>query len=37
MQARELASRLRLEGSELESLLGLVRSRLELSLHRRME
>ncbi|MFY0530568.1 sigma factor-like helix-turn-helix DNA-binding protein [Archangium gephyra] len=33
----ELASRLKLEGSELESLLGLVRSRLDLSLHRLMD
>ncbi len=30
----ELASRMRLEGAELESLLGLVRSRLDLSLNR---
>jgi RNA polymerase sigma-70 factor (ECF subfamily) len=29
----ELASRMRMEGSELESLLGLVRSRLDLSLN----
>ena len=34
---RELAARLKLEGRELESLLGLVQSRLELSLHRLME
>lgn len=33
----ELAARLKLEGSELESLLGLVRSRLDLSLHRLMD
>ncbi len=33
----ELASRLKLEGSELESLLGLVRSRLDFSLHRLMD
>jgi len=33
----ELASRLKLEGSELESLLGLVRSRLDLSLYRLMD
>jgi RNA polymerase sigma-70 factor (ECF subfamily) len=33
----ELASRLRLDVSELESLLGLVRSRLDLSLHRWMD
>ncbi|WNG56619.1 RNA polymerase subunit sigma-70 [Archangium gephyra] len=33
----ELASRLRLDGSELESLLGLVRSRLDLSLNRLMD
>lgn len=33
----ELAARWQLEGSELESLLGLVRSRLELSLHRLMD
>lgn len=32
-----LTSRLKLEGAELDSLLGLVRSRLELSLHRLME
>ena len=33
----ELASRLKLDGSELESLLGLVRSRLDLSLNRLMD
>lgn len=33
---RELASRLKLNGQELESLLGLVQSRLDLSLHRLM-
>jgi len=33
----ELASRLKLEGSELESLLGLVRSRLDLSLYQLMD
>ncbi|MFY0566052.1 sigma factor-like helix-turn-helix DNA-binding protein [Archangium lansingense] len=33
----ELASRLKLEGVELESLLGLVRSRLDLSLNRLMD
>jgi RNA polymerase sigma-70 factor (ECF subfamily) len=34
---RELASRLKLNGQELESLLGLVQSRLDLSLHRLMD
>jgi RNA polymerase sigma-70 factor (ECF subfamily) len=34
---RELAARLKLEGRELESLLGLVQSRLDLSLHRLMD
>jgi RNA polymerase sigma-70 factor (ECF subfamily) len=33
----ELAARMRLEGSELESLLGLVRSRLDLSLNRLLD
>jgi RNA polymerase sigma-70 factor, ECF subfamily len=33
----ELASRLNIEGSELESLLGLVSSRLDFSLHRLMD
>jgi RNA polymerase sigma-70 factor (ECF subfamily) len=33
----ELASRLNLAGPEVESLLGLVRSRLDFSLHRLMD
>jgi RNA polymerase sigma-70 factor (ECF subfamily) len=33
----ELASRLNLAGSEVESLLGLVQSRLDFSLHRLMD
>ncbi|WP_164014099.1 sigma factor-like helix-turn-helix DNA-binding protein [Pyxidicoccus trucidator] len=33
----ELAARMRMEGSELESLLGLVRSRLDLSLNRLLD
>ncbi|RKH70234.1 RNA polymerase subunit sigma-70, partial [Corallococcus sp. AB032C] len=32
----ELAARLKLDGREVESLLGLVQSRLDLSLHRLM-
>ncbi|MCP3141102.1 sigma-70 family RNA polymerase sigma factor [Pyxidicoccus xibeiensis] len=34
---RELATRLKLDGQELQSLLGLVRSQLDLSLHRLMD